>query len=970
MAAFVNDRTALIMAAVPRYAPPTDRGMFLTPSSAVFKLASDGQSASPASFTFKATLLNMSGTVAFSCSAGITPTVNGNEVTVTYANFAAVSGTITATITVEGVQYTQVATLARVADGANGAPGAAGAQGARGNVDIAAVTNGSVWSDSEAVAALVAGGYGAPKSRDMVTLYKADRTFGVQKMFNGSAWIAVDYVYNGNMFVKGSIMPEAIDTRGLAIRDAQGNIILGAGSALPPAYAPPGTLNSEVTLGSIGFTGDVNANFTSASKGAALNDDPAIENPASWSLGPNISIGTKAGGLAVTSSFLRCAAGLDQVAVSRRRFSVDPARTYSLTAMLYADAGNNRNIYIYVNFYDVNGARLSMSPSWGGTMSGYTYGGLPPAAAWTRQGGNFGAGTSRGIPVGTVAAEVGVWFQYSVGSGSVAQAAQDVRIEDITAAAVAATTSTWAGTSGRPSDDAIRNNMLDLSWWKRDAAIPWTSNNEFNRIVTCGLESGADVPIAGPRGGSDLVWYACEVTGNGESGGGWNGPAIAIDPNKTYRFVIPICRLEGTGQAYWGTDNVCALNTQSPIGNPYFANWAGLVLNRWYLFVGYIYPAGSTGNTNESAGIWDCSTGEKVLSGANYCSKAGDPNVYFRAYQYYASANAKQVFGRPMINLVDGTEPSLREYFAASAVMNRAITMGADGALSGAGGGKVTLPGMGQNSFRIVAQGSAAAPPAAPGFYFNGARYEGGARSYNLIAIRRSDLAITHDQFYDLYGAGQTNGKTAATLAADLNWHADRPGQFILVLWTHDEPRNNRLDSGLPAAMYRNGASSAVFGSTQFMYRSAYALIAISGCGEGNGAEAYQGAVDSDPNAWLDVSFTMMNGNLASVTANYTPRSLRDYGFSGDYNATNGATIGANLAGQFTKGNISTFIQGAAIGLAQIDTASIGNLSAMSANIGLLRTSTWGGRMEIESNTQRIYDDSNNLVVQIGRLDT
>lgn len=881
MAAFVNDRTVLIMSAVPRFTPPNNRGMFLSPDSAVFKMASDGQSASPASFTFKATLLNMSGAVAFTCSAGITPTVNGNEVTVTYANFTAVTGTITATITVDGVQYTQVATLTKVADGANGA---AGPQGSRGNVDIAAVTSATVWSDSEAVAALAAAGYGAPKPRDMVTLYKADRTFSVQKMYNGTVWVAVDYVYNGNMFVKGSILPEAIDTRGLAIRDAQGNVILGSGSALPAAYAAPGTLNSDVTLGTLGFTGDKNANYTSASKGAALNDDPAIENASSWSLSPNVSIVTGAGGAAVTSNFLNCSSGTNQFAVSRRRFSVDPARTYSLTAMLYTAAGNARDMYLYVNFYDVSGAQLWGSPIWGGSMSGYTFGGLPPVG-WTRQGANFGAGTTRAIPAGTVAAEVGVWFQYSQGSGSVQQAAQDIRLEDVTVAAAAATTAsnaqsdataalgrltsissdskldrsekadveraweavyaehaglvsqasslgvsysdwenryyelqsylsaipgwgnhgtdsdidrgtyntrwnnyysarqallnafaakaattaTWAGTSGRPSDDAIRNNMLDLSWWKRDASIPWILNNEFNRIVTCGLESGADVAIAGPRGGSDLVWYACEVTGNGESGGGWNGPSIAIDPNKTYRFVVPICRLEGTGSAYWGTENVCALNTQNAIGNPYFAIASGLTLNRWYLFVGYIYPAGSSGNTNESAGIWDCVTGEKIAIGQNYCSKSSDPAVYFRAYQYYASPNAKQVFGRPMINVVDGTEPSLREYFSASAMLN------------------------------------------------------------------------SQQQWGDVKGAGK------------------------------------------PAD-----------------------------------------------------------------------------------NATVGAVIGQNLSGQFSKANISTYIQAATIGLALIDKASIGNLSALSATIGTLRTSTSGARTEISDNVYKVFDSNNIKRVQLG----
>jgi len=229
MAAFVNDRTVLIMAAAPRFAPPTDRGMFLAPSSAVFKVAADGQSASPASFTFKANLLNMSGVVTFTCSAGITPTVNGNELTITYANFSAVSGTVTATIVVEGVVYTQVATVTKVADGS---AGAAGVAGTRGNVDISAVTAGSVWSDTEANAALQAAGYGAPRLRDMVHLYKADRTFGSQKVFDGFNWVAVDYVYNGNMFVKGSILPESIDTRNLTVKDAAGNVILGAGTNL------------------------------------------------------------------------------------------------------------------------------------------------------------------------------------------------------------------------------------------------------------------------------------------------------------------------------------------------------------------------------------------------------------------------------------------------------------------------------------------------------------------------------------------------------------------------------------------------------------------------------------------------------------------------------------------------------------------------------------------------------------------
>jgi hypothetical protein len=51
-------------------------------------------------------------------------------------------------------------------------------------------------------------------------------------MYNGTVWVAVDYVYNGNVFVKGSILPEAIDTRGLTIKDAAGNVILASGTNL------------------------------------------------------------------------------------------------------------------------------------------------------------------------------------------------------------------------------------------------------------------------------------------------------------------------------------------------------------------------------------------------------------------------------------------------------------------------------------------------------------------------------------------------------------------------------------------------------------------------------------------------------------------------------------------------------------------------------------------------------------------
>lgn len=196
----------------------------------------------------------------------------------------------------------------------------------------------------------------------------------------------------------------------------------------------------------------------------------------------------------------------------------------------------------------------------------------------------------------------------------------------------------------------------------------------------------------------------------------------------------------------------------------------------------------------------------------------------------------------------------------------------------------------GMNHFRILTQGNGrTAPiPAGPlGISKNGAHIYAVQRSYTLIVIRRSDGAVMHNQHYDVYGTGQVNGLNAGHLAADLNWYGP---DFIVVVYTYDEPRNNRFDSGLLAAMYRCGASPAVFGSPEFKSHSAYCLIGIPGCGPGGGAEFYQGEIDGDPNAWIDVSLTVTNGNY-TVSGQFVPRTLRDYGYTGSLNASSNITL-------------------------------------------------------------------------------
>lgn len=219
-------------------------------------------------------------------------------------------------------------------------------------------------------------------------------------------------------------------------------------------------------------------------------------------------------------------------------------------------------------------------------------------------------------------------------------------------------------------------NLVSLSWWKRSASIPWTLNAETNSIVAVAADGG-DLVLPGPRGGSDLVWYCRETTGNSEEGGGWNNTTIpGLDPSRTYRFAVPIRRYTGSeGTAYWGSSNLCDLNTTNPVlyNNPYFCGNRLPQTDRWYLFVGFIFPYNSQGNTHSGSGIYDCKTGALFAGGTNFNFQASAAEVTHRAYQFYASLNAEQLFGRPMVNLVDGTEPSLREYLESTAVLNTAL---------------------------------------------------------------------------------------------------------------------------------------------------------------------------------------------------------------------------------------------------------------------------------------------------------
>lgn len=220
----------------------------------------------------------------------------------------------------------------------------------------------------------------------------------------------------------------------------------------------------------------------------------------------------------------------------------------------------------------------------------------------------------------------------------------------------------------------VRNNLIDPSWWAAGAAIPWTQNNGSGTV------SNSLVPATMPDGSSRVVWQAQSGAGDGGTGGGgWDGngnPAsntFPVDTTKTYMFVCFQRTISGgNGQGYWGPPNgspVCNLNTSTDQGNPYFAvfNKSSMVAGRWYMFIGWVYPAGSTGMSNGQTGVWDCTTGQQVGGGSSFCWNAGVTQCSTRAYQYYATSGVYQ-FANPGVYVCDGSQPSLQQLLSSAAL--------------------------------------------------------------------------------------------------------------------------------------------------------------------------------------------------------------------------------------------------------------------------------------------------------------
>lgn len=194
---------------------------------------------------------------------------------------------------------------------------------------------------------------------------------------------------------------------------------------------------------------------------------------------------------------------------------------------------------------------------------------------------------------------------------------------------------------------------------------------------------------------------------------------------------------------------------------------------------------------------------------------------------------------------------------------------------------RIVSAGLGaMSAVRDLVTAAGTAYGVAPGFYkYTSANLAGVSiantiagtfvRSYNVLTINRTTGATVATR-YDVFGtAGQ------ATVMA--NYLNDLSSNVIVVVATFDEPRNaspyNYLPANLITAMQRCGAF-ANFGSTTgtppgfINFRGSYVLVGIPGINSADTLQNYIGNsnIAGDPNAFIDLRFSVINGNFTYIS--------------------------------------------------------------------------------------------------------
>lgn len=244
------------------------------------------------------------------------------------------------------------------------------------------------------------------------------------------------------------------------------------------------------------------------------------------------------------------------------------------------------------------------------------------------------------------------------------------------------------GTSAGPRNDLASNLVFTLDAADTNTITRWsTFKNMSNWSAGSGGASeysqngntgeNERVWATDPWGNSALVWET-RASGDGNADGGWNADFFSIDNNKLYRFSVWVKRTSSSagGTFYLGTNGggqcVLRLSDGGEECNPYWhcGGTGGLTQNQWYLVVGHCFPYTYNSSTGHpDTGFWTVENGGQKVGGINGCNIGADcksgpstTSLNHRTYHYYCGDSTTRLqFYDPRVDLVDGTEPKIRE---------------------------------------------------------------------------------------------------------------------------------------------------------------------------------------------------------------------------------------------------------------------------------------------------------------------
>lgn len=252
-------------------------------------------------------------------------------------------------------------------------------------------------------------------------------------------------------------------------------------------------------------------------------------------------------------------------------------------------------------------------------------------------------------------------------------------LADVSAATYVVTGALQAYRSSTP-----RGNLVDATLW-----VNGTSGSQGisggNRFLEA-APAGTNTIVVGstPDGALRSLWQGTSTGTSSYTGWEVAAAQVPIKPYQVIRFSVwvRVTTMGGTpGTLYFGPasgGSAAAVTTGTPDSNPYFMTIArsALVVGRWYLLVGFVFPSASGTTQFNKGGLYDGATGQKVLDATDFKFTATATATGHRVLSWQASSGAVTQYWGPRVELCDGTEPSVSELLAMSL-----LTIGNTGAL-------------------------------------------------------------------------------------------------------------------------------------------------------------------------------------------------------------------------------------------------------------------------------------------------